>query len=197
MANTGINMLIENSLTNGDTVSLSPLGGYYAFRLMNVVGDDVRSIDLTDKPGVQLLSDDAAVVIDETPHADINKRDGQCMFAITPQEAADLLEIQNFSIVYNVAGIYVTLFRGVFVDINKKDDGDSSSLEDALQRAASAESLAADYLSKLNALQADYDSLSSSSGSTISELQARVAELEGELATLRNSMISANIIDEL
>lgn len=190
-------MLIENSLTNGDTVSLSPLGGYYAFRLMNVVGDDVRSIDLTDKPGVQLLSDDAAVVIDETPHADINKRDGQCMFAITPQEAADLLEIQNFSIVYNVAGIYVTLFRGVFVDINKKDDEDSSSLEDALQRAASAESLAADYLSKLNALQADYDSLSSSSGSTISELQARVAELEGELATLRNSMISANIIDEL
>lgn len=197
MANTGINMLIENSLTNGDTVSLSPLGGYYAFRLMNVVGDDVRSIDLTDKPGVQLLSDDAAVVIDETPHADINKRDGQCMFAITPQEAADLLEIQNFSIVYNVAGIYVTLFRGVFVDINKKDDEDSSSLEDALQRAASAESLAADYMSKLNALQADYDSLSSSSGSTISELQARVAELEGELATLRNSMISANIIDEL
>lgn len=197
MANTGINMLIENSLTNGDTVSLSPLGGYYAFRLMNVVGDDVRSIDLTDKPGVQLLSDDAAVVIDETLHADINKRDGQCMFAITPQEAADLLEIQNFSIVYNVAGIYVTLFRGVFVDINKKDDEDSSSLEDALQRAASAESLAADYLSKLNALQADYDSLSSSSGSTISELQARVAELEGELATLRNSMISANIIDEL
>jgi len=197
MANTGINMLIENSLTNGDTVSLSPLGGYYAFRLMNVVGDDVRSIDLTDKPGVQLLSDDAAVVIDETPHTDINKRDGQCMFAITPQEAADLLEIQNFSIVYNVAGIYVTLFRGVFVDINKKDDEDSSSLEDALQRAASAESLAADYLSKLNALQADYDSLSSSSGSTISELQARVAELEGELATLRNSMISANIIDEL
>lgn len=197
MANTGINMLIENSLTNGDTVSLSPLGGYYAFRLMNVVGDDVRSIDLTDKPGVQLLSDDAAVVIDETPHADINKRDGQCMFAITPQEAADLLEIQNFSIVYNVAGIYVTLFRGVFVDINKKDDEDSSSLEDALQRAASAESLAADYLSKLNALQADYDSLSSSSGSTISELQARVAELEGELTTLRNSMISANIIDEL
>ena len=78
MANNGINMLIENSLTNGDVVSLSPLGGYYAFRLMNVVGDDVRSIDLTDKPGVQLLSDDATVVIGqqiyEVPMQYIGKR---------------------------------------------------------------------------------------------------------------------------
>ena len=191
MANNGINMLIENSLTNGDVVSLSPLGGYYAFRLMNVVGDDVRSIDLTDKPGVQLLSDDATVVIDETPHVDINKRDGQCMFAITSQEASDLLEIQNFSIVYNVAGIYVTLFRGVFVDINKKENEEASSLEDALQRAASTEALAADYLSQLN------DALNTSTGNTISELQAKITELENELLSLKNSMISANIVDEL
>lgn len=197
MANNGINMLIENSLTNGDVVSLSPLGGYYAFRLMNIVGDDVRSIDLTDKPGVQLLSDDATVVIDETPHVDINKRDGQCMFAITSQEASDLLEIQNFSIVYNVAGIYVTLFRGVFVDINKKENEEASSLEDALQRAASTEALAADYLSQLNALQADYDALNTSTGNTISELQAKITELENELLSLKNSMISANIVDEL
>lgn len=197
MANNRINMLIENSLTNGDVVSLSPLGGYYVFRLMNVVRDDVRSIDLTDKPGVQLLSDDATVVIDETPHVDINKRDGQCMFAITSQEASDLLEIQNFSIVYNVAGIYVTLFRGVFVDINKKENEDASSLGDALQRAASTEALAADYLSQLNALQADYDALNTSTGNTISELQAKITELENELLSLKNSMISANIVDEL
>ena len=164
---------------------------------MNVVGDDIRSIDLTDKPGVQLLSDDATVVIDETPHVDINKRDGQCMFAITSQEASDLLEIQNFSIVYNVAGIYVTLFRGVFVDINKKENEDASSLEDALQRAASTEALAADYLSQLNALQADYDALNTSTSNTISELQAKITELENELLSLKNSMISANIIDEL
>ena len=118
MAASGINMLMENSLKNGDTVSLSPLGGYYAFRLMNIVGDDVRSIDLTDKHGVQLVSDDASIVIEETLHQDINKRDGQCLFAITSQEASDLLEIQNFSIVYDVAGIYVTLFRGVFTAVS-------------------------------------------------------------------------------
>ena len=170
MANNGINMLIENSLTNGDVVSLSPLGGYYVFRLMNVVSDDVRSIDLTDKPGVQLVSDDATVIIDETPHDNINKRDGQCMFAITSQEAADLLEIKNFSIVYSVAGIYVTLFRGVFEDINKADDENVSSLEDSLQRASSAEALAADYLSQLNALQVEYDNLTTTSTSTMTAI---------------------------
>ena len=119
------------------------------------------------------------------------------MFTITSQEASDLLEIQNFSIVYNVAGIYVTLFRGVFVDINKKENEEASSLEDALQRAASTEALAADYLSQLNALQADYDALNTSTGNTISELQAKITELENELLSLKNSMISANIVDEL
>lgn len=196
MASNGVNMLVENSIKNGDVVSLSPLGGYYAFRLMNIIGDDIRSIDLTDKPGVQLVSDDTTVVIDETPHKDINKRDGQCMFAITSQEAASLLEIKNFSIVYNVSGIYITLFRGVFEDINKKDNDDASSLEDAMQRASSAEALAADYLAKLDALQAEYDSLNTSSADTIANLQAQISALENELSNLRNSMISANIVDE-
>lgn len=196
MASSGVNMLVENSIKNGDVVSLSPLGGYYAFRLMNIIGDDIRSIDLTDKPGVQLVSDDTTVVIDETPHKDINKRDGQCMFAITSQEAASLLEIKNFSIVYNVSGIYITLFRGVFEDINKKDNDDASSLEDAMQRASSAEALAADYLAKLDALQAEYDSLNTSSADTIANLQAQISALENELSNFRNSMISANIVDE-
>lgn len=188
---------MENSLKNGDAVSLSPLGGYYTFRLMNIVGDDVRSIDLTDKPGIQLVSDDASIVIDEVQHQDINKRDGQCLFAITSQEAADLLEIQNFSIVYNVAGIYVTLFRGTFTDINKKDDENIESLEDAMQRAASTEALAADYLAKLNTLQGEYDALNEETSNTIIQYQNKITELENELASLKNSMISANIIDEL
>lgn len=196
MANTGINTLVENSLTNGDIVSLSPLGGYYVFRLMNIIGDVVKSIDLTDKRDVQLVSDDATIVINETPHDNINKRDGQCMFAITSQEAANLLEIKNFSIVYRVSGIYVTLFRGVFVDVNKKDNEDSATLEDALQLAADAETKAADYLARLEALQIEYDKLSESSNKDITALQDRVSELENELLTLRNSMISANIVDE-
>lgn len=197
MAVKGINILIENSLKNGDTVSLSPLGGYYAFRLMNIIGDEVRSIDLTDKPGVQLVSDDASIIIDETYHKDINKRDGQCMFAITSQDASNLLNIQNFSIVYSVSGIYVTLFRGVFVDVNKKDDENIETLEDALQRASSAEALAAEYLSKINELQNAYDELNSTSTTTITEYQNRINILENELASLKSSMISANIIDEL
>lgn len=196
MAN-GIDILLENSLANGDDVSLSPLGGYYVFRLLNKVGDDVRSIDLTDKSGIQLVSDDAAVIIDETLNASLNKRDGQCLFAITSQQASSLLEIGSFSIVYNVSGIYVTLFRGVFIDSNKKDDESASLLEEALQRASKYESLAADYLSKLDSLQKEYDELQSSTSSTISSLQSKISELEAQLTSLQNSMITANIVDEL
>lgn len=196
MAN-GIDILLENSLANGDDVSLSPLGGYYVFRLLNKVGDDVRSIDLTDKSGIQLVSDDAAIIIDEMMNASLNKRDGQCLFAITSQQASSLLEIGSFSIVYNVSGIYVTLFRGVFIDTNKKDDESASLLEEALQRASKYESLAADYLSKLDSLQKEYDELQSSTSSTISSLQSRISELEAQLTSLQNSMITANIVNEL
>lgn len=192
-----INTLLENSLTNGDDVSLSPLGGYYVFRLMNKIGDDVRSIDLSNKSGIQLVSDDAAVSIDEISHPSLNKRDGQCLFAITSQQASSLLEIGSFSIVYNVSGIYVTLFRGVFIDSNKKDDESASLLEEALQRASKYESLSADYLSKLNSLQAEYDELQSSTSSTISSMQSKISELEAQLTSLQNSMITANIVDEL